>query len=383
MSTRGIQYIIDNASAIDFSRQKTVGQLVTRSGRLRTAQRASTNPWQLVVTPPTYSRYEDVRDVIEGINIIDRDTYFWIDFKQSPGLNYVTEYRGELNSAQLDNLRTYQTTSTTININEITGNQGDNAGYTSTATLSTIVINGLPSIGDVISTSTVATVSAQSFSTSTSVTYNRAFNTSRTDFLIKTSDYDSYTPVITTGLALSNANVTGGQTISTITRDYTTLAGISYTRIIMSGVANSNSTAATADGSNNISTTINKTTIVSTSTVMFKAGDWIQFTTNVISSTSQVNRGFPRTVPIDVLRGSGSTISVPVSRPFIWESGKSDTLNNRAGGELAIGNDVRIGMVITKLPSWKLLPGRIVQWTGDFELYEYQPGNAGASVVIG
>lgn len=280
MTTRGIQYIIDNASAIEFNRQKTVGQLVTRSGRLRAVERASTNPWQLIVTPPTYSRYEDVRDVIEGINVIDRNTFFWIDFKQNANLNWITAYKGDMTSAQLDTLRVSTATnylgSQSFNINQITGNQGDNAGYVSTATLDYMTLTNLPSIG--------------------------------------------------------------------------------------------------ATGANGV---------ISTSSVMFKAGDWIQFTTNVSGGGSQVNRGFPRTIPLDVLRGSSSTVVVPVSRPFIWEGSYSNSFNQRGGGEVDVGNDVRIGMVITKLPSWKLLPGRIVQWSGDFELYEYQPGNAGYSVVTG
>jgi hypothetical protein len=49
-------------------------------------------------------------------------------------------------------------------------------------------------------------------------------------------------------------------------------------------------------------------------------------------------------------------------------------VNYRAGGDISIGSDVRLGMVVTKMPSWKLLPGKIVQWTGDFELYEYIAG---------
>jgi hypothetical protein len=280
MSTRGIQYIIDNASAIEFGRAKTVGQLVTRSGRLRAAERASTNPWQLVVTPPTYARYEDVRDVIEGVNVIDRGTYFWIDFNQNAGLNYVTAYKGDMTPTQLTTLRVSTLTNylgaQSFNINEITGNQGDNAGYTSTATFNYMSLTNLPSLG--------------------------------------------------------------------------------------------------STGTNGV---------ITTSSVMFKAGDWIQFSTSFSLGVHQLNRGFPRTVPLDVLRGSTSTVTVPVSRPFIWQGSNSNSFNDRGGAKVDVGNSVRIGMILTKMPSWKLLPGKIVQWSGDFEMYEYQPGNAGASVITG
>lgn len=270
MSTRGLQYIIDHASAIEFGRQKTIGQLVVRSGRIRAAERASTTPWALVVTPPTYARYEDVRDVIEGVTIIDRNTFFWVDFSTT-NLNYITDYRGDMTETQRNALAITTASgwvgNAVYNINEVTGNNGDVAGYTSTSTFDYMRLTNLPGIG--------------------------------------------------------------------------------------------------STGTNGA---------ITTSSVLFKAGDWIQFKTDKISGSEVANRGLARTVPFDVLRGSGATVDVPVHRPFVWNGTQTYTINYRAGGAISIGSDVRLGMVVTKQPSWKLLPGKIVQWTGDFELYEYIAG---------
>lgn len=261
MSTRGIQYIIDNASAIEFGRAKTVGQIVVRSGRIRAAERASTTPWQMIVTPPTYAKYEDVRDAIEGVTIIDRNTYFWIDFSTT-NLNYITEYRGQMTSGQRSALKIATGTNwvgnAVFDINYVAGNEGDVAGYSSTATFDYVRLTNLPS--------------------------------------------------------------------------------------------------------------------VSSSTYLFKAGDWIQFKTDKISGSEVDNRGAAMTVPLDVQRGSGTTVDVPVHRPFVWNGTQTYAVNYRAGASISIGNEVRLGMVVTKMPSWKLLPGRIVQWTGDFELYEFIAG---------
>lgn len=260
MSTRGMQYIINNASSIEVSRAKTIGQLVVRSGRIRTAERASLAPWQMIVSPPGASRYEDVRDVIEGITLTDRDKRFFIDFDSNTGLNYITEYQGELNSTQLDALRI---TTATGWLGFASFDVSDALNTSSTATFDYMRLTNLPDIG---------------------------------------------------------------------------------------------------------TTTTNTSTFVTSSTVIFKAGDWVQFKSRTDGTLA---RGASRTVPLDVLRGTGTSVDVPVHRPWIHDSGSSYTNNQRDGGAIYVGNDVKIRFVLTKMPSWKLLPGRIVQWTGDFELYEF------------
>lgn len=263
---KGIQYIVDNAQSIEISRAKTVGQLVTRSGRIKSTERASTVPWQMIVTPPARARFEDVRDVIEGITVIDRANVFYIDFGYSAtaGLNWVSDYQGSLNSTQLNNL----TVSTST-------------GYLGTGTW------------DV----------SEFFNYDTGQTVDYVF------------DY----------MRLTNLPAIGGS--------------------------------------------------ITSSTVVFRAGDWVQFTNSAEPwgqySNYVADRGLARTVPVDVLRGSGSYVDVPVHRPFVFTGTSTYAVNGRAGCDIAVGNDVRIGFVMTKMPSWKLMPNRTVEWTGDFEFYEY------------
>ena len=73
-------------------------------------------------------------------------------------------------------------------------------------------------------------------------TYGRALSTARSDFLMTNSDYAS--SGIAVGDVLSLATfITGGQTINTITPSYITIGATTYTRIVMSAVANSSSTS--------------------------------------------------------------------------------------------------------------------------------------------
>ncbi len=101
------------------------------------------------------------------------------------------------------------------------------------------------------------TLTAASFAPATSATYNRAFSTTRTDFLISTSSYDALQTTLAVNDTISAAGiVTGGQRISSITRDYINLAGVSYTRIVMTAAANANSTAASVNNGSNVTTTV-------------------------------------------------------------------------------------------------------------------------------
>jgi len=87
---------------------------------------------------------------------------------------------------------------------------------------------------------------------SSSNTYNRAFTTTRSDFLITDTQY------ATSGVAVSDTlsaatYITGGQTISTIIPSFINIGGTSYTRIVMSANGNANSTA---NAGNDITVTV-------------------------------------------------------------------------------------------------------------------------------
>lgn len=256
MTTRGLQQIIDTAQSIEVYRPRMISQMVVRSGRIRTAERTALTPFQMIVAPQAYSRWEDVRDLVEGITVVDRNLNTWVKLSNTTGMNYITEYRGDLTTAQVDNLRV-ATTGTTATI---FGNQDFDTssirGFTTSTNFDYVELSGIPAIG-----------------------------------------------------------------------------------------------ATLADG-----------TACTTASNIFKAGDWIQLRTLASGAT---NWGLARTIPLDVPRGSGTTVKVPVNRRWV-------NANNvdRRGGDIYVGNAIRLRMLITRMPSFKLLPGRIVQWTSDFELLE-------------
>jgi hypothetical protein len=241
-----------------------VGQLITRSGRVRTTERPSTVPFVFTITPQAYAKWEDVRDVVEGITFLDRTNISFIDFgvNATTNINWVNEYQGALTLTQQNALRV---STSTGYLGYSTFDTTDITGYSTTATFDYMRLTNLPSIG-----------------------------------------------------------------------------------------------ATMADGS-----------LCSTATVVFAPGDWIQFRT---LTNGTADRGLCRTIPLTVYRGSGTTVDVPLHRPFVWEGTSSYTVNSRAGADISIGQYVRIGVYITKVPDFKLLPGKLVEWTGDFELYEYVSG---------
>lgn len=257
MTTRGLQYVIDTAQSIEISRPKMISQMIVRSGRIRTAERTALTPFQMTVTPQAYARWEDVRDLVEGIAVVDRNLNTWVQLSNTTGMSYITEYQGDLTSTQVDALRVSSTGTTATIFGNQTFDTTSIRGFTTSTNFDYVELGGLPAIG-------------------------------------------------------------------------------------------------AADGQGG--------TISSTSTV-FRAGDWLQLRTLASGATSW---GTPRTIPLDVVRGSDATVKVPVSRRWINVLTGAD----RRGGDLYFGNDTRIRMLITRMPSFKLLPGKIVQWNSDFELIE-------------
>jgi hypothetical protein len=79
--------------------------------------------------------------------------------------------------------------------------------------------------------------------------YNLAFSTTRSDFIIRTSDFDAITATpLRIGDALSTSAggsplVGGGRSITAITRNFVTYSGVPYTRIVMNTGAVNGSTA--------------------------------------------------------------------------------------------------------------------------------------------
>ena len=91
--------------------------------------------------------------------------------------------------------------------------------------------------------------------------------------------------------------------------------------------------------------------------VIFKKGDFIQVT----------NHPYPFTITSDVVRGSESTVSLPIHRPnFISESVVGNSVN--------VGNAVEFQMLCRNMPTYTIVRGgrtALVQWDSDFELIEF------------
>ena len=126
-----IQAIIDRAQSIEIDRKRIASQSVSRSQRVKVAERASAQPWRLTVTAPAYLIYNEARGIIETIMYTDRVREFEINLAHNPGQSYITAYQGDLNNTQLSGL-------TITNF-----------------TTSTMTIGGLPPLGGSITSSTV------------------------------------------------------------------------------------------------------------------------------------------------------------------------------------------------------------------------------------
>lgn len=114
-------------------------------------------------------------------------------------------------------------------------------------------------------------------------------------------------------------------------------------------------TSATTVGNSNIVINVSATTGAVSSTVVVEKGDYIQ---------PQNNR-YPYQATAQVLRGSGSTVTVPVSRAIIDDNGYTLTGNN-----LVFGTNCTFRVKMIEQPTYTVIPGRYIQWDGDMALME-------------
>lgn len=94
---------------------------------------------------------------------------------------------------------------------------------------------------------------------------------------------------------------------------------------------------------------------VASSTIIFKAGDFVQV------------GDYPYKVTADVLRGSASTVQVFVNRPII------STITLYVGASIIYGNDVQFYLYMEAFPTYTLMPmtnGAFIQWNSDFVFRE-------------
>jgi hypothetical protein len=200
---------------MEFDRRRIVATSISRSQRIKTAERLTAQPWSLKITPAGAFRFSDNRGVLENLYLRERVEEYSVRLANNPRLGYITAYRGDLNSGQLAGLRT-----------------------TATSTAS-ITVDLLPT--------------------------------------------------------------------------------------------------------------------VDSATIMFRAGDFVQ----------PANSRYPYTVTGDIVRGSGSTITLPLNRPII--TSENIVLTNQT---LLVGTDTTLKLLVVDLPSYNLVPGGLVQFSGDFRVVE-------------
>ena len=129
--------------------------------------------------------------------------------------------------------------------------------------------------------------------------FNTAISSSRDDFLVTQTEYAG-TTIAATDVLSSATYITGGQTISSVTPNYWTIAGTAYARIIMSSNGSATSTAGTG---NNISVT-------STSALTATYGSAISSTRSdfLIPDSTATGSGIALSDVLSIV-GTGTTLS--------------------------------------------------------------------------
>lgn len=107
-----IQNIIDNAQNIEIDRRRVVGQTISRSERIKSAERASAQALKLTVSPQARFRYSEYRSVLENIQSTDRFQEQTVNLGQSH--QYLTQYQGSLTPAQLNTMTVSVFTGTSV-----------------------------------------------------------------------------------------------------------------------------------------------------------------------------------------------------------------------------------------------------------------------------
>jgi hypothetical protein len=109
-----IQTIINSASGLEFDRRRVVSQSISRSQRIKTAERATAQPWTFTITPAARFNYTANRGTLETIYYADRNIETQVNLANNPGLTWLTAYQGELDGTQLSSLAITATNTTSF-----------------------------------------------------------------------------------------------------------------------------------------------------------------------------------------------------------------------------------------------------------------------------
>ena len=123
-----IQTIIDNATYIKFGRTKTAGQTISRSGRVLTSARPTSQPFNFEVGMHDALRYSENRDLVEELDRLDITTEETIDIgKTNTNINYITAYKGSLSAANVAQITATSASGSSLVLNT-TGVSGSPGG---------------------------------------------------------------------------------------------------------------------------------------------------------------------------------------------------------------------------------------------------------------
>jgi hypothetical protein len=169
------------------------------------------------------------------------------------------------------------------------------------------------------------TTAAGSFATTTvnynsiaSITYAAALSTTRSDFLITDAEYNISSIAVGDTLSMTT-NITASQTISSITTGYTIVSGVSYTRIVMSAVANGTTT--TGSGNNaavNVTAAGSSSAYNKTNYLFFTQSTWDASLATIGTKVASDQTQFP----------AGTFVSAITTRKF---GARSITVTNATG----------------------------------------------------
>lgn len=119
-----LQTIIDNCVSISLERRKLAGFTVSRSGLVKISSVASNVPWQMIIDMHAGMTYSTNRSMLEELDRVDRTQTTTINIgSTNPNIAYLTEYQGDLSTAQLNTITIDSTNvlTVTMNVSSVTG----------------------------------------------------------------------------------------------------------------------------------------------------------------------------------------------------------------------------------------------------------------------
>ena len=100
----GLQTIIDKADSLEIDRRKVIGVQITRNEVPRTSATPTYQPWRMKLTVPSRLRYSEVRDLLEALDTIDRNTPEVVTFSNNACLSWIFRYQGAMSGGQISGI---------------------------------------------------------------------------------------------------------------------------------------------------------------------------------------------------------------------------------------------------------------------------------------